>query len=167
MTVGSVRNAFVWSKETSGPLVGRLSARWPAYQIFNSFAAAADVPHSRSFFVPKAVHVVRNGLDLARFQRREYSSDGPTQIVGLGYLLPVKRWERLFRAARELKLRGLDYRIRIVGGGPLGDSCSNRHGSFVWPIAFSLCPTRTTSRACWRIRHFWRTPRITRAVPMW
>jgi len=39
--------------------------------------------------------------------------------VGLGYLLPVKRWERLLRAAQQLKRRRLQFEIQIVGGGPL------------------------------------------------
>jgi glycosyltransferase involved in cell wall biosynthesis len=119
VAVGSVRGAFAVSKKTSGPLVGRLSARWPAYQIYNSFAAAEEVPRSRSVFVPRQVDVVSNGLDLERFRRLDISPNGTTQIVGVGYLLPAKRWERLLSAAVELKRQGLDYQIRIVGGGPL------------------------------------------------
>src|SRR4051812_24024480 len=38
VAVGSVRNSFEWEKKGGGPLIGRLSARWPAHQIFNSFA---------------------------------------------------------------------------------------------------------------------------------
>jgi L-malate glycosyltransferase len=123
VAVGSVRNAFGWSKNETGPLLGRLSARWPAYQIFNSFAAAEEVPRSRSIFVPKQVDVVTNGLDLARFRSSEaaphLAPPGPTRVLSVGYLLPAKRWDRVLRAAAELKRKGLNYRIRIVGGGPL------------------------------------------------
>ena len=45
--------------------------------------------------------------------------DGPAQILGVGYLLPAKRWDRLLRAARDLKARGVAFRVRIVGDGPL------------------------------------------------
>jgi glycosyltransferase involved in cell wall biosynthesis len=120
--VGSVRSAFGYGKKGSGPLLGRLSARWPGYQIFNSFAAAEEVRRSRGFFLPRQLEVVPNGRDLARFPRLESARDGPAQISGLGYLLPVKRWDRLLRSAHELKRRGLVYKIRIVGDGPLRHS---------------------------------------------
>jgi glycosyltransferase involved in cell wall biosynthesis len=119
VTVGSVRNGFVWSKKSTGSLIGRVSARWPAYQIYNSFAAAEEVRRARGFFLPRHVDVVSNGLDLETFRRCHCSMDGPAQILGIGYLLPQKRWDRLLRAASQLKRRGLDYRMRIVGGGPL------------------------------------------------
>ena len=39
--IGSVRSDFNLAEKESGPVLGRLCARWPAYQIFNSFSAAA------------------------------------------------------------------------------------------------------------------------------
>jgi glycosyltransferase involved in cell wall biosynthesis len=119
VAVGSIRSDFDWAKKESGALLGRLSARWPADQICNSAAAAAAARRSRSFFAPGRCHVVRNGLDLERFRPSPVATDGPCRIVGLGYLLPVKRWDRLLGAAQVLKRRGLDYRIDIVGDGPL------------------------------------------------
>ena len=119
VTVGSVRSDFDWAKKDAGLLLGRLSARWPADQISNSFAAAESARRSRSFFVPKQCHVVSNGIDLERFRKCEGATEGRAIIVGLGYLLPVKRWERLVSAAHQLKQRGLDCEIRIVGDGPL------------------------------------------------
>jgi glycosyltransferase involved in cell wall biosynthesis len=116
---GSVRAALGWSKQTSGPLLGRLSARWPSHQIYNSFAAAEEAQKSRSYFVPRYVDVVSNGLDLVRFRPVPLPEILPTPIVAVGYLLPVKRWDRLIRAAAELKRRGLSFHVRIVGGGPL------------------------------------------------
>ncbi len=116
--VGSVRSAFGYAKEDSGAIVGRLSARWPAYQVFNSDSAAQSARQSRSVFSPKFPLVVRNGLDLERFQPRALADEWPAQILGIGYLLPVKRWERLLRAARYLKAQGVPYRIRIAGDGP-------------------------------------------------
>jgi glycosyltransferase involved in cell wall biosynthesis len=119
VAIGSVRNAFVWSKHDSGPLVGRLSARWPSNQIFNSFAAAEEVPRARTMFAPKHVAVVTNAIDLVRFRSSAAPCSVPTQILGVGYLRPAKRWDRVLGAAAELKRNGLDCRIRIVGGGPL------------------------------------------------
>ena len=119
IAIGSLRGDFSVEKRGSGRLVGRLSARWPSYQISNSFSAAAAARSARSVFAPRQCAVVSNGLDLERFQMCPVATEGPVRILGLGYLLPAKRWERLLRAARELKRRGLDYDIRIVGDGPL------------------------------------------------
>jgi glycosyltransferase involved in cell wall biosynthesis len=119
VALGSVRNAFGWSKRDCGPLVGRLSARWPSYQIFNSYAAAEEVPRSQTFFAPKQVDVVANALDLVRFQSSAAPRGCPTQVLSVGYLRPAKRWDRVLHAAAELKRKGLDCQIRIVGGGPL------------------------------------------------
>jgi len=133
ITFGSVRNAFAWSKQTSGPVAGRLSARWPKHQIYNSVAAAEEVQGARSYFVPKETYVVTNGLDLARFRQTDVPMRDPAEIVGVGYWLPAKRWDRVVRAAATLKERGLRFRIRLVGGGPLGNALQQqiRHAGVV------------------------------------
>jgi glycosyltransferase involved in cell wall biosynthesis len=48
--------------------------------------------------------------------------NGQVRILGVGSLLRCKRWDRLLRAASNLKQRGLDFLVQIVGGGPLRDS---------------------------------------------
>jgi glycosyltransferase involved in cell wall biosynthesis len=116
---GSVRNDFKWSKRYSGRWLGRLSARWPRDQICNSFSASETAQRSRSPFVPRRLFVVRNGLDLERFQSFPLPTKEPVSILGVGYLLLPKRWDRLLLAALELKLRGFECQIRIAGDGPL------------------------------------------------
>jgi glycosyltransferase involved in cell wall biosynthesis len=116
---GSVRNDFTLEKKGSGWWLGRLSARWPRDQISNSYSAAETARQSRSHFVPKRLYVVRNGLDLERFHNFPLAIKGPVYIVGVGYLLPAKRWDRLLVAALELKRRGFKCLIRIAGDGPL------------------------------------------------
>jgi glycosyltransferase involved in cell wall biosynthesis len=74
---------------------------------------------SRSFFVPKRVFVIRNGLDLERFCSSPPAVGGKSRIVGVGSLVPVKRWDRLLRVAAELKQSGFEYLIQIAGDGPL------------------------------------------------
>ncbi len=120
--VGAVQSDFIKDKEWTGPWLGRLSARYPGGQICNSFRAADNVRRSRSVFVPKRPFVVRNGLDLELFQSRPVAQDGPVRILAVGSLLPVKRWDRLLGAALELKRRGLDSVVQIVGDGPLRGS---------------------------------------------
>ena len=121
--VGSVRNDFTSEKKASGPLLGALSARWPGNQICNSYAAAETIRGSRSPFAPSKPYVVRNGLDLDRFQAFPLQNESrPVRILGVGYLLPAKRWDRLLLAALELKRRELNCLIRIAGDGPLQES---------------------------------------------
>jgi glycosyltransferase involved in cell wall biosynthesis len=117
--IGSVRSDFGLDRCGSGPLLGRLNACLPGTQIFNSFAAARNASNSRSLFVPARRIVVRNGLDLQRFRMTPLLESGMVSLVGVGSLLRVKRWDRLLRAASELKRRGHEFVLRIAGKGPL------------------------------------------------
>jgi glycosyltransferase involved in cell wall biosynthesis len=119
VAVGSVRGDFTLDKKESGPLLGRLSARWPRDQIYNSFSAAETCRLLRSFFVPKQLFVVRNGLNLEQFHSAPPVVDGKVRIVGVGSLVPIKRWDRLLRAAVEVKRRGFNCLIQIAGDGQL------------------------------------------------
>ena len=122
VAIGSVRSNFSWAQKDAGRLLGRLSARWPDSQIFNSFAAAESARHSPSFFTPRQLFVIRNGLDLQHFRMLPILNLERACIVGVGSLLPVKRWDRLLRAAQALKRRGFDFLVQIVGDGYLGES---------------------------------------------
>src|SRR5262245_24667941 len=119
VAVGSVRGDFTWTKQESGRWLGSLSARWPREQVCNSFSAFEAARRSRQIFAPRQLFVVRNGLDLKRFCYVSQPADGKVCIVGVGSLLSIKRWDRLLRAALELKRRGLDFLVRLVGDGPL------------------------------------------------
>lgn len=83
VAVGSVRGDFTLDKKESGPLLGRLSARWPRDQICHSSSAAEMCRLSRSFFVPKRLSVVRNGLDLEQFCCSPPVVGGRVRIVGV------------------------------------------------------------------------------------
>src|SRR5262249_40036448 len=121
IAIGSGRSDFIGEKRRCGFFLGRLSARWPLTQIYNNFAGAESARNSHTLFAPKKVFVVRNGLDLAQFQRIPLT-DGEVRILGVGSLLQVKRWDRLLRAASVLKNMGLDFVVDIAGGGPMRDS---------------------------------------------
>jgi len=120
--VGAVRNDFTRGMKENGPWLGRLSARWPRTQIFNSLAAAENARCSKGLFVPRQLHVVRNGIDLQQFRAVPLSTTGHACILGVGSLLPVKRWDRLLGAVLSLKRRGLDFLVQLVGDGPLHES---------------------------------------------
>jgi glycosyltransferase involved in cell wall biosynthesis len=122
MAFGSIRCDFAFERKSSGPWVGRLSARWPRDQICNSALDADTVRRWQSPFVPRRLVVVRNGLDLEQFRRAPLAARGKIRIVGVGTLEPRKRWDRLLIAARELQRRGDDFVVQIVGDGPLHES---------------------------------------------
>jgi glycosyltransferase involved in cell wall biosynthesis len=126
VAMGSIRSDFTFDRESTGPWLGRLSARWPRHQICNNASAAEAVQRARRPFVPEQVYVVRNGLDLEEFRSVPFATARQVRIVGVGSLIPVKRWDRLLVAALELKRRGLDCQIRIAGDGPLRGSLQQR-----------------------------------------
>ena len=117
--VGSIRSDFRWAREGSGLLLGRLSSRWPAFHISNSASAAAAATRSTSYFAPERCAVVVNGTDLESYRPVSPLPEEPAQIVGIGYLRPIKRWDRLLDAASSLRAQGLDFHLSIVGDGPL------------------------------------------------
>jgi len=122
IALGAVQSGFIRSKKEAGPWLGRLSARWPRTQISNSISAADVTSRARSLFEPGRFYVVRNGQDLERFQPAPLSATQPVRIVGVGSLLPVKRWDRLLKVALELKKIGYDCLIQIAGDGSLRGS---------------------------------------------
>src|SRR6185436_13516173 len=89
---------------------------------FNSSSAAERCRLSRSVFAPKQLYVIRNGLDFELFRnvpllRDVRVHDGRINIVGIGSLVPLKRWDRLLRAVVALKQSGVDCLIQIAGDG--------------------------------------------------
>ena len=119
VAIGSVRCEFALAKLDSGRVLGHMSARWPRYQIFNSLSAAHTCRGSRQMFAPKRLSVVRNATDLEMFRSTPPAVGPRIRIVGIGSLLPNKRWDRLCRIAAALKQRGFEFLMQIAGDGPL------------------------------------------------
>ena len=117
--IGSIRSDLTYAKTECGPVLGRLSGRWPSNQVTNSFSTAESVRLSHGIFIPRQLSVVRNGLDLKEFYSFPVPNEEPICIAGIGYLLPVKRWERLLAALKELRKRDLNCLVKIAGDGPL------------------------------------------------
>jgi len=119
--IGSLRSDFNWAKEGTGMVLGRLCARWPAFHVANSASAAASALESPSFFAPSRCQAVVNGLDLEMFRPSELPVQQPVRIVGLGYLLPVKRWDRVVsRSGSQAEKPGLHHRHRRRGPAERG-----------------------------------------------
>jgi glycosyltransferase involved in cell wall biosynthesis len=130
VAIGAMRSDFTRVVKENGPWLGRLSAGWPRTQIYNSRIAAESAQRSKRLFIPRQLYVVRNGIDLQQFQAIPLSTAGRTRILGVGSLLPVKRWDRLLEAVRSLKRRGLDFLVRIVGDGPLRKTLKRQAQAF-------------------------------------
>src|SRR6516164_5855084 len=66
------------------------------------------------------VHRIYNGLDLAEFERTDFSSTPPL-IIAVGRLIPKKGFGDLIRTCALLAERGKSFRCEIIGEGPLED----------------------------------------------
>jgi glycosyltransferase involved in cell wall biosynthesis len=118
LAIGSLRADFALSKVEDGAIRGSLNARWPSFHISNSWAAAEAARRHTGYFAPKQIIVVRNGLDLHRFNcSKEKRLRG--YVASVGSLWPVKRWDRLLRVIKEMKERVGGVSFRIAGDGPL------------------------------------------------
>ena len=117
--LGSIRSDFSWALNECGAVLGRLNGLRPRLQICNSFSAAESVRSLKRYAAPARVSVVRNGVDLDPCRNLPVPTIKPMNILGIGYLVPVKRWDRLIAAAQNLNQKGLDFRINIAGDGPL------------------------------------------------
>ena len=115
IVVGCARSDFFYERKISGALLGRLCARWPNVQIYNSFVGAKNSRNSLTLFAPRQVFVVPNGLDLTQFKKLPVPTNGRCRIVGIGSLVQIKRWDRLVSAAMHLKQIGADFTVEIAG----------------------------------------------------
>lgn len=115
--IGAVQSNFIAERQNNWKLLGKLSARWPPAQIFNSSTAAQNAKDVATFFRPSRSYVVKNGVDLDKFSPQRYPERG--YILAVGSLLPVKRWDRLLRAAAHLGGKGIEREVLHAGSGPL------------------------------------------------
>ncbi|SDL34382.1 glycosyltransferase [Tessaracoccus oleiagri] len=71
------------------------------------------------------LHLVRNGLDLARFPYREpRSPEGPLRVAAVGRLVEKKGFDVLLDSARAARDHGLELDVRIAGDGELAHDLS-------------------------------------------
>jgi glycosyltransferase involved in cell wall biosynthesis len=130
VSVGSRRNDFTSERQSNGPVVGLLNARWPRAQICNSAVAAESRKGHNGFFSAKHLFVVRNGIDLDLFSPSPWSASEPVQILAVGSLVRRKRWDRLLGSARALNSRNVDFQVRIAGEGPLREELERQAKDF-------------------------------------
>ena len=121
VAIGSVRSDFFRSRRKTGRVLGYVNSCLPSHQVYNSELSAEEARNCRTYFKPRAITVVRNGLDLSRFSRDHggNSIESIMQIVGVGSLVSVKRWDKLIACAAILKKRGIRFQLKLAGDGPL------------------------------------------------
>lgn len=66
---------------------------------------------------PERIEIIPNGFDEKRFKPVPHDNDVP-QLVTVCRLVPAKGLDVLLQACGELKNRGLDYVLHIIGDGP-------------------------------------------------
>jgi len=69
---------------------------------------------------PGQVHVCRHGVDLTKFTIPA-RTPRPGRIVSVGRLVPKKGFDILIRACGELRRRGIEFELVLLGGGELHD----------------------------------------------
>jgi glycosyltransferase involved in cell wall biosynthesis len=117
IAVGALQSDFVSERAAAGPVLGRLSARWPRRVISNNEAAARRA-EGANFFRPRVIEVVRNGLDLTQFSERTAPPDAPT-FIAVGRLDRDKRLDLLLSAFAVVLKKRPTASLRIVGDGPM------------------------------------------------
>ena len=115
--IGAVQSNFIAERQNNWKLLGKLSARLPSAQIFNSSTAAQNAKRVATFFRPPRSYVVKNGVDLNKFVLQRQPEQG--YILAVGSMLPVKRWDRLIRAVARLTEKGIGLEVLHAGSGPL------------------------------------------------
>lgn len=120
LPIGSRRSEYNPHKRKLGGIMRLLNAKWPACHVINSTPSGDAADCALSPFTSRQVIIVRNALDLNRFNCVSEDSRKREYVAAIGSLMPVKRWDRLLRVARNLKdVLGEDIRFQIAGDGPL------------------------------------------------
>ncbi|BCG58732.1 glycosyltransferase family 4 protein [Paenibacillus sp. URB8-2] len=73
---------------------------------------------------PSRIQIIPNGFDEKRFKPVAHENDVP-QLVTVTRLVPAKGIDVLFKACAELKKRGHEYVLHIIGDGPFRAELEN------------------------------------------
>jgi glycosyltransferase involved in cell wall biosynthesis len=114
--IGAIRNDVVSEVSDVGGAMGRASLRWPRMLASNSRAAVRNlvnmgVPENRLFYLP-------NVIDTSHFARGASPPSAAFVILGVGRLVPAKRFDLFLQTLAQLKSK-FPVRGIIVGDGPL------------------------------------------------
>lgn len=122
VVIGSLRNDYRAECLDVGIWRARLCSHWPGVIVANSRSAAAACGQDNSFWRPRRMLHVANGIDMETFPVNEPPPTAPLVIVGIGRLYPQKRWDILLKALAHLtRVTACPWQCRIFGDGALRD----------------------------------------------
>jgi glycosyltransferase involved in cell wall biosynthesis len=75
---------------------------------------------------PEKVKVLANGIDIDRFRPRPHEPHKPFRFAGTGRLVEIKGFHVLIEAVGLLAQKRRDFRVSIIGDGPLRPQFENR-----------------------------------------
>lgn len=114
--VGSWRSGYRSRLSSYGRLRFWLNTHWPQTIVVNSLRALKEareeMPKRSRHFV-----CVENGINLREFRMEAIPSTPTCELLGIGALIKVKRWDRALRVLRLLKDKGLPVNLSIAGAG--------------------------------------------------
>lgn len=73
---------------------------------------------------PESISIIRNGFDEKRFKPVPHENEVP-QLITVCRLVPAKGLDVLLKACAELKHKGYDYVLHIIGDGPSREELEN------------------------------------------
>ncbi|KKO52778.1 glycosyltransferase family 4 protein [Paenibacillus sp. DMB20] len=73
---------------------------------------------------PEAIGVIRNGFDEKRFKPVPHENEVP-QLITVCRLVPAKGLDILLKACADLKVKGYEYVLHIIGDGPSRQDLEN------------------------------------------
>jgi len=118
--LGSLRNAYWEEREVAGKLRGALCCKYPGRLIANSVGAKLSADADTTWFAPKQVAYVGNGMDLTAFKVQPMPSMERLELIGVGRLWEQKNWPRALRMLKQLEESSvINWRFRLYGTGPL------------------------------------------------
>jgi glycosyltransferase involved in cell wall biosynthesis len=118
IAIGSMRGEYGF-ESANGSVYYAVNRRWPRTIIANSVNAQKAALADPGMFRPRRTLVVTNGIDESAYRGRVHGPQARPRVIGVGNLYPGKRWDRLIRAAAELRESDpdLNFSIEIVGEG--------------------------------------------------
>jgi glycosyltransferase involved in cell wall biosynthesis len=114
--IGAVRSNGHFELRSNSGLVGVVSLRCSRLLAVNSRQAIRNLQSkgmrkARLFFLP-------NVVDVERFRPRDSRPAGPLTLLGVGRLIPEKRFDRFIRVVSALLATGASVQATIIGDGP-------------------------------------------------
>lgn len=105
-------------------------------KIFSNYKLACGYDAGKSLYGKSKFIIINNGIDTGKFanisdrdmneKRHEINYSGERLIIHVGSFVEVKNHEYILKIADNLKNRGIDYKILLLGDGKLWNEIRNK-----------------------------------------